>query len=175
MLIDQNNYGLPLTMRTSSSFLTGRDLTLCLDLSSLERWADMRVCLTWEGEAKWAFLCFLLDEVTSIDWEKKEWVTWIFNEIALVREREDDCTQVFPHYFMLISSQSSQENKSIPTWVFISLLIYKSSDRVLLSFYFNLISFLFRSALFPSILIYPYLPESLFLFLRTLNFNFQKI
>jgi len=58
-------------MRTSSSFLIGRDLTLYLALSSLERWPDMRVYLMWEGEAKCAFLYFLLDEVTSKKLRKK--------------------------------------------------------------------------------------------------------
>ncbi len=58
--------GLPLTTVTSSSFLMGTALTLYLFLNSLERWELMMILLMWEGAVKCAFLCFLLELVTSI-------------------------------------------------------------------------------------------------------------
>merc|ERR1711981_396388 len=55
---------LPLTIVTSSSFLTGIDLMLCLALSSLLRFILMSLYLKWEGALKWALLFFLLEDVT---------------------------------------------------------------------------------------------------------------
>ena len=71
---------------TSSSFLTGMDLTPYLVLSSLERGADMRRLLMWEGAEK----CLFLDLDRSEE-------TCLFNFI-------------FWNFHIIIKSQKSHRN-----------------------------------------------------------------
>ncbi len=45
----------PFKMTTSSSFLIGRDLTLCSVLSSFDKVTLINFYLKWDGAVKWAY------------------------------------------------------------------------------------------------------------------------
>ena len=49
-------FNLPFKMTTSSSFLIGKALTLCLVLNSLDKVTLINLYLKWDGAVKWAFV-----------------------------------------------------------------------------------------------------------------------